>query len=814
MIYHNFVKGKWLWWVLFTVWSITSCSDKDHTDDGQMAVQFTSQIKRHLSASRAVDTSWSSDDKVGISMVADGKLLPADAGFMQYQVAGSGGELATFAPTTIDQTLYYPTNGSSVNFVAFSPYIEPTDNKVTYSDFADQSTLSKMEAVDFLYHKGTTVYSQADANVKLTFGHQFSKLVIKAVTTDDATAINLEELEIKVNGMPNAATVNLTDGSFTPSSTLTGIAPYIVDDADKRTATMIVVSHSGTNGRTVGFSIPDIGVFTHKIASDDAFAPGKEYVLNFTVNRKGAELAGVEINDWVDDNDSWINGASYLKLLSGKEVTLPADGGNFAVAFETNAPVGVALKYSTSATDADAGKPDWITGVNTNISETAGVLTCSSSFTVDKNFPLRTCYAHLTAGRLSTVVTITQGYPVAVSANSIVLQTDGKRILIPVKIANDAATFYEANKGSSAQAYTAPFATSGNISFNAKVLWVDAPNFNTDSRVATAATDIIAEVSAVCSTLDESYLLVAPGTKEGNAVVCITKPDTNEIIWSWHIWVVSPTDRAKMWISGSPENTTYTSKPTATANNYAFFPLNLGAFNAASDNTTWTAATGWSGHPFVGLYYQWGRKDPITNRVNPTWMGTGLASTTLPYVGNVVGFQASTTSDHIGLKSIQNPHVFNWSDDATTGWQGTIHLTGITNNSWGYASSVYGSKSPFDPCPAGWRVPPGYNSSGNDWMGNAWKDAKSNKGTWTTNHANGIDGYPLNNYGGFHPATGYRNGSTDFAYGSQGYSWSAGPASNSYPQQGYHISFRIDYLGEGSSTTFRCRGLPVRCVAE
>lgn len=93
-----------------------------------------------------------------------------------------------------------------------------------------------------------------------------------------------------------------------------------------------------------------------------------------------------------------------------------------------------------------------------------------------------------------------------------------------------------------------------------------------------------------------AILEVTPGNKPGNAVVGITNT-AGEILWSWHLWVsdYDPNDDT---------NTVYKFRK------YEFLDRNIGALTDAP------------GTPKnLGLYYQWGRKDPF-----PSATGVGSSS--------------------------------------------------------------------------------------------------------------------------------------------------------------------------------------------
>ena len=93
----------------------------------------------------------------------------------------------------------------------------------------------------------------------------------------------------------------------------------------------------------------------------------------------------------------------------------------------------------------------------------------------------------------------------------------------------------------------------------------------------------------------KNYLLVALDAKnkgdEGNAVVGVRRPNTpNEFLWSWHIWVV----------------TEYPWKPLSSYSPGIFMNRNLGALYAGHG-----LFPGTTNLAYVGLVYQFGRKDPF-----------------------------------------------------------------------------------------------------------------------------------------------------------------------------------------------------------
>lgn len=140
-----------------------------------------------------------------------------------------------------------------------------------------------------------------------------------------------------------------------------------------------------------------------------------------------------------------------------------------------------------------------------------------------------------------------------------------------------------------------------------------------------------------------------------------------KIVWSWHIWV---TDK--------PQNQGY-------SNGYVALDRNLGA--VTDDYETFQRVhSAWS-----GLYYQWGRKDPIfrpTVDEQPEWAAI--------WPPNKKNYTVSVAEAHA------DPTAYFWSstsNDWTTDTENSDYF-------WGYISVRDDvKKTLYDPCPPGYRVP-------------------------------------------------------------------------------------------------------------
>lgn len=204
--------------------------------------------------------------------------------------------------------------------------------------------------------------------------------------------------------------------------------------------------------------------------------------------------------------------------------------------------------------------------------------------------------------------------------------------------------------------------------FQAKVIWEED---DPASSVSLNWNSSNPELSTI--TLNTGYDL-------GNVVVGLFY--NNEIIWSWHIWVLVGQDPSANPISYIAEGV-----------NFTLMRRNLGSRSTELGyNTT------------LGFYYQWGRKDPFpTSGSTTTPSNPALGYGNHP-IKNRNGFSVGTspapTSKNL-VNSIRNPHRFYTSYTEPYDW--------YIGSDTPYSTTLWrpddGLKSEFDPCPDGWRVP-------------------------------------------------------------------------------------------------------------
>ena len=264
---------------------------------------------------------------------------------------------------------------------------------------------------------------------------------------------------------------------------------------------------------------------------------------------------------------------------------------------------------------------------------------------------------------------------------------------------------------------------------------------------------------------------------QGNAVIAALN-SSNQILWSWHIWVTDMDLTQRVYIkSGSTRQTDYhfMTKPVgyceASTLSYPTRIINVSISqnDTGGENTSVAISQSSSTKITYGencTFYQWGRKDPFPGsngiKVNTT---NYLGNQKLCYDANGDDFkykkQGGDTDEGSGKQSMKgsilNPTTFYYSkttdlwDSQDNDWCSTTY-----NDNWSMIdASINGiwaddniTKTVYDPCPIGFKMPgcnaftrftkEGNNHFSNDGHftcnGDAWKNriCVSNKNSYGT----------------------------------------------------------------------------------
>lgn len=229
-----------------------------------------------------------------------------------------------------------------------------------------------------------------------------------------------------------------------------------------------------------------------------------------------------------------------------------------------------------------------------------------------------------------------------------------------------------------------------------KLLWQTAPSLVSDVRLLS---------DQVYFTLNGSSN--TPLT-EGNALIAAYNA-AGDIIWSWHIWATGD----EIEDQGYSVNPIYDGVLTAPV----LMDRNIGATSAGYWATTGDNSS-------IGLYYQFGRKDPFmgpddssmtTTTFRKSYDADGVEITAM-----AIDSSGALSNDVIwksfSNKTIDYADVAKYPMSLTYGTTGSWWMTELVDDLWGntYDTSMadtelnIGTKTIYDPCPPGYRVPDPY----------------------------------------------------------------------------------------------------------
>ena len=297
---------------------------------------------------------------------------------------------------------------------------------------------------------------------------------------------------------------------------------------------------------------------------------------------------------------------------------------------------------------------------------------------------------------------------------------------------------------------------------SAEVLW---ETFGTDERIFKGNL-----ISGARYENGHIYFKTADSYREGNAVIA-AKDASGTILWSWHIW-----------LTDEPQDQVYNN------NAGTMMDRNLGATSATPGDVG-----------ALGLLYQWGRKDPFLGSSSISSSTVAMSTITWPSA------VSSNSSNGTISYATEHPTIFIKYNSNNYDWYYT-GSSSTDNTRWQSSKTIY------DPCPVGWRVPDGGDNG-------VWSTALGSSSDFEDYILYDSSNAGINFSGRFgsastiwYPASGCR-GLDDGALnivGYDGYYWSVTPNSD------YAYGLHFNDLGNVDPTdfTYWANGFSVRCFKE
>ena len=274
--------------------SLAACNNEEitTTPDARVALQVTGGIQ-----TRAFDDRWEENDEIDIFGFTQGDAPTQAYSNVRYVTKNGDG---AFTPD--GNTIYLPTDDSSLDFVAYYPHTASLTADGIYAvDVTDQSGQKDIDLMAASKQTGNRI----DATVAFNFVHKLSKVIFTFKPGDGMTDTELAGMTVQLTNQQTLATFDVTQpdgevvvGTNTPATLTLNTA------ADGSSSEGIVLPSSDFSGMTLHLELSDGSSFfnwdlNNSIA--DKFEAGKKYVYDITVNRTGLGVTST-IEDWTPGN--------------------------------------------------------------------------------------------------------------------------------------------------------------------------------------------------------------------------------------------------------------------------------------------------------------------------------------------------------------------------------------------------------------------------------------------------------------------------------------------------------------------------------
>lgn len=279
--------------------SVAACKKESVKDFDKVSVTF-----RCGTDTRVLDDAWAIGDRIGVFMIRASSPL-ADTSIVEQAlnscyVSSDSSRQASFVANTPAQSIYFPVNGSAVDFYAYYPY---QANLGTGGDYnypidvrvqSEQSVLDLMTATALNKSKRTSI-------VNLNFRHKLTKMKLTIVPGAGLTQTDLQGLEVKVIGLPTKASLCVGIDTINQRRDVGDIVAKTANSG--RLSEAILIPCPATAGAKVAFKLQQTSEVFYWDISGMPLQSGKKYEYTVTLSRTGANINGV-ISDWIGSSGS------------------------------------------------------------------------------------------------------------------------------------------------------------------------------------------------------------------------------------------------------------------------------------------------------------------------------------------------------------------------------------------------------------------------------------------------------------------------------------------------------------------------------
>lgn len=295
-----------------------SCQDDDNEIKGKFdgkPVKFNSEIEKQT---RASGITWDTADAIGVYMKTAGQELSATSTLAENKKHTTPGD-GTFSFATQENAIYFPEDGSNVDFIAYYPYQTTiTDFKYSVDLSGDQT--GRLTEIDLMYSNDVTGKNKDADDVILGFSHQLANITLNIT---DQSGSNLSGLKVTITGMQTKSSFSLVNGVLSnDDNSLAEIIAETRAENSRAVSEAIILPVNALNGAKITFEVPSHNkTYSWDIPANQEYKAKHRYTYDVEIKSDGAVVLNPSSNitNWVDVPGGKIE-------LEGGTDPVPGDG--------------------------------------------------------------------------------------------------------------------------------------------------------------------------------------------------------------------------------------------------------------------------------------------------------------------------------------------------------------------------------------------------------------------------------------------------------------------------------------------------------
>ena len=248
---------------------------------------------------RLSGTSWETSDKIGVFVFDDGSYtVYNEYANIPYYSENTDGKFLPLNSDGVDNTIYFPADGSYKDVIAYYPYRELNDGTFTIN-VLDQSNQKLIDVMRGYADK--LAYNNASPDVKLQFKHRLSKIKVNFIIGEGVTSEQQKQTVVELSGFKLSGNYNPIIDKVTVGNDIAVNPIQLPISADGLSAHGIVLPELASSSKVLsikpGYMTEADKPYIYNISENLTFSEGKTYLFEITIHRDGIEVVP-SVEDW------------------------------------------------------------------------------------------------------------------------------------------------------------------------------------------------------------------------------------------------------------------------------------------------------------------------------------------------------------------------------------------------------------------------------------------------------------------------------------------------------------------------------------